>query len=168
MKQKKIFSSPSQNHRLFYLMLMLLCAAPLWVAHYLQTELDLTPCPLCIVQRYDFWLMGLLALLGLLLGRLPNRLEGLGVLAGLVGAGVAVYHLWILAHPSSECVKDSVEIALNHLPTARYFPQLFAAGGSCTARLPLVLGLQIPSWSLIGLLGVAGLWLIMLFAWRRK
>ena len=55
---------------------------------------------------------------------------------------------------------------MNALPTARWFPEWFSASGSCTAKLPLIFGLQIPMWSLIGLAGVALLWLI--FVLKRR
>jgi disulfide bond formation protein DsbB len=166
MKQKRMFTTKPACYRGTYLLLLVLCVLPLAVAHYLQSVLDLAPCPLCVAQRYGFWLMGLFALWGLFKGRLPNWADGLAVLTGLFGAGIAVYHLWIIAHPASECVKDEVEQWMNALPTARWFPEWFSASGSCTAKLPLILGLQIPMWSLIGLAGVALLWLV--FVLKRR
>jgi disulfide bond formation protein DsbB len=160
MKQKRMFTTKPAQYRSTYALFLILCTLPLLVAHYLQSVLDLVPCPLCVAQRYGFWLMGIFALWGLLKGRLPRGADMLAVLTGLFSAGIAVYHLWTIAHPASECVKDEVEQWMNALPTARWFPEWFSASGSCTAQLPLIFGLQIPMWSLIGLAGVALLWLI--------
>lgn len=166
MKQKRMFITKPARHRGVYALLLVLCALPLTAAHYLQSVLDLAPCPLCVAQRYGYWLMGIFALAGLLKGCLPRWADVSAALIGLLGAGIAVYHLWIIAHPASECVKDEVEQWMNALPTARWFPEWFSASGSCTAKLPLIFGLQIPMWSLIGLAGVALLWLI--FVLKRR
>ena len=166
MKQKRMFITKPARHRGVYALLLVLCALPLTAAHYFQSVLDLAPCPLCVAQRYGYWLMGIFALAGLLKGCLPRWADVSAALIGLLGAGIAVYHLWIIAHPASECVKDEVEQWMNALPTARWFPEWFSASGSCTAKLPLIFGLQIPMWSLIGLAGVALLWLI--FVLKRR
>lgn len=159
MKQKRIFNSKPTQYRTMYALLLTLSVLPLAAAYYLQKEFDLAPCPLCIAQRYAFITLAIFALFGLIIGRLQRWADGLAVLIGALGAGIAGYHLWILAHPSSECVKDSVEEWMNALPTARWFPDWFSASGSCTAHLPLVFGLQIPLWALIGLLGVSFVWM---------
>ena len=166
MKQKRMFISKPARHRGVYALLLVLCALPLTAAHYLQSVLDLAPCPLCVAQRYGYWLMGIFALAGLLKGCLPRWADVSAALIGLLGAGIAVYHLWIIAHPASECVKDEVEQWMNALPTARWFPEWFSASGSCTAKLPLIFGLQIPMWSLIGLAGIALMWLV--FVLKRR
>ena len=166
MKQKRMFITKPARHRGVYALLLVLCALPLTAAHYLQSVLDLAPCPLCVAQRYGYWLMGIFALAGLLKGCLPRWADVSAVLIGLLGAGIAVYHLWIIAHPASECVKDEVEQWMNALPTARWFPEWFSASGSCTAKLPLIFGLQIPMWSLIGLAGIALMWLV--FVLKRR
>ncbi len=166
MKQKRMFITKPARHRGVYALLLVLCALPLTAAHYLQSVLDLAPCPLCVAQRYGYWLMGIFALAGLLKGCLPRWADVSAALIGLLGAGIAVYHLWIIAHPASECVKDEVEQWMNALPTARWFPEWFSASGSCTAKLPLIFGLQIPMWSLIGLAGIALMWLV--FVLKRR
>ena len=166
MKQKRMFITKPARHRGVYALLLVLCALPLTAAHYLQSVLDLAPCPLCVAQRYGYWLMGIFALAGLLKGCLPRWADVSAALIGLLGAGIAVYHLWIVAHPASECVKDEVEQWMNALPTARWFPEWFSASGSCTAKLPLIFGLQIPMWSLIGLAGIALMWLV--FVLKRR
>ena len=70
--RKLRFSQRPISYRLWYAALLLMCVAPLAAAEYLQRWLDIAPCPLCVMQRYGFWVMGLFALFGLLLGRLPR------------------------------------------------------------------------------------------------
>ena len=65
--RKLRFSQRPISYRLWYAALLLMCVAPLAAAEYLQRWLDIAPCPLCVMQRYGFWVMGLFALFGLLL-----------------------------------------------------------------------------------------------------
>ena len=155
------FSQRPISYRLWYAALLLMCVAPLAAAEYLQRWLDIAPCPLCVMQRYGFWVMGLFALFGLLLGRLPRWADFLAALSGLAGAAVAAYHVSILMRPSAQCGIDPVENFVNRLPMAQWWPEMFAASGFCNAKLPLIFGLSFPVWGLITLSVTAFLWLIL-------
>lgn len=159
------FSRRPKSYRLAYLGLLLMCVAPLVAAEYLQQWLDIAPCPLCVIQRYGFWVMGLFALFGLLFGRLPRWADGAAMLSGFAAAAVAAYHVSILMRPSAQCGIDPVENFVNRLPMAQWWPEMFAASGFCNAKLPLIFGLSFPMWALITLSATALLWLMM---WRRR
>lgn len=160
------FSQRPKSYRLGYAFLLLLCVVPLAAAEYLQRWLDIAPCPLCVMQRYGFWVMGLFALFGLLLGRLPRWADALAALSGLAAAGVAAYHVSILLRPSAECGIDPVENFVNRLPMAQWWPEMFSASGLCNAKLPLIFGLSFPVWALITLSFAALMWLALL--WRKR
>ena len=160
------FSQRPTSYRLWYAALLLMCVAPLAAAEYLQRWLDIAPCPLCVMQRYGFWVMGLFALFGLLLGRLPRWADFLAALSGLAGAAVAAYHVSILMRPSAQCGVDPVENFVNRLPMAQWWPEMFAASGFCNAKLPLIFGLSFPMWGLITLSVTAFLWFVLWF--RRR
>lgn len=160
------FSQRPTSYRLWYAALLLMCVAPLAAAEYLQRWLDIAPCPLCVMQRYGFWVMGLFALFGLLLGRLPRWADFLAALSGLAGAAVAAYHVSILMRPSAQCGVDPVENFVNRLPMAQWWPEMFAASGFCNAKLPLIFGLSFPVWGLITLSVTAFLWFVLWF--RRR
>ena len=155
------FSQRPTSYRLWYAALLLMCVAPLAAAEYLQRWLDIAPCPLCVMQRYGFWVMGLFALFGLLLGRLPRWADFLAALSGLAGAAVAAYHVSILMRPSAQCGVDPVENFVNRLPMAQWWPEMFAASGFCNAKLPLIFGLSFPVWALITLSATAALWVVL-------
>ena len=159
------FSQRPTSYRLWYAALLLMCVAPLAAAEYLQRWLDIAPCPLCVMQRYGFWVMGLFALFGLLLGRLPRWADFLAALSGLAGAAVAAYHVSILMRPSAQCGVDPVENFVNRLPMAQWWPEMFAASGFCNAKLPLIFGLSFPVWGLITLSVTTFLWF---FLWFRR
>lgn len=124
--------------------------ALLGVALYLQFVEKMAPCPLCIIQRYAFAAVALICLVSAALPPKTARLgAGFGILAALSGAGVAIWHLWVMAHPSVSCGIDPLETSLNTIPTARLLPFLFKADGFCTTPYPPIFGLSIPQWSLI-------------------
>ena len=160
-KQRRFFLYKQVSHRLFYAVLLVGAVAALLVAWYLQNVRDLAPCPLCIMPRFGFWALAIFALIGLLKGSLGRVGNALAVLAGASGVSVAAYHNWILAQPKVECGIDPVQNFVNDLPTADLWPDMFMATGMCGAKLPLILGISIPQWALLGLAC-----LTLGFSWR--
>ena len=133
-----------------FLLVALVCIALLGFAMYLQIVEEMQPCPLCVIQRYMFVLVAAFALIGYFMPAPARRASAaLGLLAALGGAGTAIWHLYVKAHPGVSCTTDPLETALNQLPTAKLLPQVFTADGFCSAPWPPVFGLQIPTWSLI-------------------
>lgn len=124
--------------------------AMLAVGLYLQLALDMLPCPLCILQRYAF---AATAAIGLITFFLPTAAlragAALGALASLTGAGIAIRHWWVKAHPTISCGIDPLETSLNKVFFAEWFPALFQADGLCTTEYDPILGLSIPQWALV-------------------
>jgi protein dithiol:quinone oxidoreductase len=119
-------------------------------ALYLQHQMGWAPCPLCVIQRYVYVLVALLALLFAILPRGASRFgAGLTGLAALGGAGVAGWHVWVKANPSVSCGIDPLETSLNRIPPAEWMPFLFKADGMCSTPYPPILGLDITQWSLL-------------------
>ncbi|WP_374336644.1 disulfide bond formation protein B [Methyloversatilis sp.] len=133
-------------------MLSYLCFGLVAFAMWLQHVERLAPCPLCILQRYAFVGAGLFFLLsGLFGGALARSGLWLSALMSALGAAVAARHVYVLYNPSVSCGLDPVEDFVNSLPPAQWLPQLFFADGACGAKLPPILGLDIPEWSLLWL-----------------
>ena len=162
------FSQRPVSHRGWYGLLLLMCLIPLVAAEYLQRLLDIAPCPLCIMQRYGFWVMGLFALFGVIFKRLPRWADLLAIFSGIAAAGVAAYHVSILLRPSVECGIDPVENIVNQLPMARWWPEMFASSGMCNAKLPLIFGLSFPMWALIALSFIVLVWSVLLYRWHKQ
>lgn len=132
------------------LAIAVLCLGLLGVGLYLQYGRDMLPCPLCIIQRYAFFFIAIVCLIGAFLPRgAAVAASGIAALLAVSGAGVAGWHLWVKAHPTVSCGIDPVEVALNALPTSKLMPFLFQADGMCTTEYPPILGLSIPQWSLV-------------------
>lgn len=141
-------------------------AALISVGLFLQHIVGLEPCPLCILQRYAFVLLGAAALLAAVLPQLPSRIaHGTAIVLSTVGAGVASWHVWLQYNPSdSAACGPTLGYMLSELPLSRALPRIFKGGGDCAAIDWSFLGLSIAGWSLV--------WFVILFvallvAWRR-
>ena len=139
-----------KNQKSVLLAIAFSCFALLGVGLYLQIVERMMPCPLCIIQRYEFAAVGLFCLFGALVPNGPAKvLSALAALAALAGVGTAGWHLWVQANPSVSCGIDPLETALNTIPTATLLPTLFKADGLCATPYAPILGLSIPQWSLL-------------------
>ena len=143
--------------RPLYLLVALVCALLIGAAMYLQFHDNLEPCPLCILQRYAYVLVGALALLAALLPALAGRIvASLGVLAALAGAGVGVWHVWLQTHPPAvSACGPSLEYLVGNLPLGRALPRIFQGYADCTNVDWTFLHLSIPAWSVIWLALIA-------------
>jgi len=132
------------------ILVALIAISLLGVGLYLQLVKEMLPCPLCILQRYGFALTALACLITV---ALPNQYLRVGAaaasLASIAGAGVAIRHLWVKAHPTISCGIDVLEVFLNKIIFANWLPALFEADGLCTTEYDPILGLSIPAWALI-------------------
>ena len=82
----KITTSAASSRTIFAL-IGAVCVALLGTAYYLQYSHGQQPCPLCILQRYVYLAIAVVALLSAVVG--PARV-GAMVVAGLLGAFAAV------------------------------------------------------------------------------
>ncbi len=141
----------------------LACAGLLGFGLYMQLVLDMLPCPLCVMQRYAFAVIGLGSLLALLLPKLLRGVALSSLLFSLVGAGLAGYQLWVIAQPPGSCGADPWSGPLNQFFIAQWFPTMFRAIGLCETPYDPILGLSIPAWALVWfvLFGVIAIALFM-------
>ena len=143
-----------RSSRPFFAALFVACAGLLAFAIYLQEVVGLEPCPMCILQRYAFVVIGITALVAAIHG--PRRgvaLKAYGSLVALfaiVGAGVAIRHSY-LQHfpPKMESCGTDLEFLVNTFPISQALPKIFAGTGSCSKVDWTLLGLSIPEWALM-------------------
>ena len=132
------------------LAIALIAIALLGVGLYLQFVREMSPCPLCILQRYAFVAVAIFCLIALALPAAATRAAAaLAALSAITGAVIAGWHLWVKAHPAVSCGIDPLETSLNKIFTAKFMPFLFQADGFCTTEYDPIFGLSIPQWSLI-------------------
>ena len=154
--------------RLGFGAIFLLCAGLIALALFLQEQEGLEPCPMCILQRYAFVVVGIVALVAALHGPRGPMLKVYGALcaiAALAGAGVAARHSYIQHFPPKfETCGTDLEFLVNNFPISQALPKIFAGSGSCSAVDWKMMGLSIPEWALVWFLAfaVASAWIAFL------
>lgn len=153
------------NKRLLNFAAALICAAMMGFALYAQHVMLLDPCPLCILQRIAVIVLGILFLLagfhnpGPLGGRIYSALLSLVATAG---AGVAAWHVRLQNLPADEVPScgPGLEYMVENFPLKDALGMIFKGSGECAEVVWRLLGLSMPTWVVIGLigLGVAGVW----------
>jgi disulfide bond formation protein DsbB len=106
------------------------------------------PCPLCILQRVAYLGITIFCFLAVGIAPLSKLFHGLAVISAAYGVSVAARQVWLLSHPEISCGIDPLEVWINQFQLAKGLPWLFKADGLCSAKLPTILGLQVPEWSL--------------------
>lgn len=138
--------------RSIFLLIFLGCTCLIGYALYLQLVKDLLPCPLCVVQRIAYWLMGLTGLLAFFHSSPAARriYGGLVATFAFLGAVVALRQAWLVRYPEAfECGISPEEKFLNALPLARWWPSMFEANGDCADVSWKFASLNLPDWSAI-------------------
>jgi disulfide bond formation protein DsbB len=143
----------SIGSRLVYMAMFLGCAGLIGFALYLQHSLGLEPCPMCILQRYAFIVVGVIALAAAIHnpGVVGRRVySGLLVLMAATGGGIAIRHVYLEHYPPKiyDCGAD-VGFMLESFPLTQALPMIFRGTGDCTKVPWRFLGLSIAEWSLI-------------------
>jgi disulfide bond formation protein DsbB len=128
------------------------CAALIALALYLQEHDGLEPCPMCILQRYAFILVGIVALAAAIhnpRGLALKVYAALVVLFAVAGGGVAIRHSWLQHFPPKvETCGADLDFLMGNFPLSQALPKVFAGTGSCSNVDWTLLGLSIPEWAL--------------------
>jgi disulfide bond formation protein DsbB len=106
----------------------------------------MSPCGLCVFQRYAFVIAGLFAFAAAFTTRQKPWIA-LSLVSAIAGIGTVAKHLYVLAHPGFSCGIDPATTFLNKIPTATLLPSVFAAEGLCESAGDLIMGLSLPQWS---------------------
>ncbi|GAB4119411.1 MAG: disulfide bond formation protein B [Sideroxydans sp.] len=131
-------------------------------ALYLQYVLREEPCPLCMLQRVIFIVMGILFLLAAMQnpGRIGSRIySALIALFALGGVATAMRHIWLQHLPKDQvpACGPGLDYLLQNFPLAEVWQELMHGSGECAEKGWTFLTLGIPEWSLI--------WYVLLGAW---
>ena len=142
------------SRRWLYLAGALVVAVLFGSALYLQYVLRQEPCPLCMLQRVIFIVIGVLFFIAALLnarslaGRIYSSLIALFALSGI---GVASRHIWIQHLPADQvpACGPGLNYMLKHFPMSDVLQELMHGSGECAAKGWTFLTLGIPEWSLV-------------------
>jgi disulfide bond formation protein DsbB len=140
----------------------LACVGLMSYALFVQYVLRLDPCPLCVLQRVSVITAGLLFLAAFLHDPGDRWARVYGVLidvAALGGILVAARHIWIIAQPPGSVAEcgASLDYMMDVLPMHEVLGKVLSGSGECAKIDWMFLGLNMPTWVLMCLVGV-GLW----------
>ena len=150
--------------RIVFAVIFLACASLIALAIYLQEELGLEPCPMCILQRYAFVAIGAVALAAAIHGPRGIALKTYALLVTLLsiaGGGGAIRHSYLQHFPPKvEACGTDLEFLVNTFPISQALPKIFAGTGSCSKVDWTLLGLSIPEWAIVwfAIFVAASLW----------
>ena len=140
--------------RLVFLAIFLACAGLIGFAIFLQEKMGLEPCAMCILQRYAFVAIGIVALVAAIHG--PARgvflklYSVLVVLFAMVGGGTAIRQSWLQHNPpQTQSCGQELEFYIENFPLGQALPKIFAGSGDCSVVKWKFLGLSIPEWALV-------------------
>ena len=141
------------NPRLVFLGIAAVAAISMAFAYYLEHQLELAPCPLCMTQRAFVILTGVIALLAALhnpAGWGRRLYGGLCTLAAVTGGAVAARHVWLQHLPEDEvpACGPSLEYMLETLPFSETLSLVMMGDGNCAETVWTLFGFSIPEQTL--------------------
>jgi protein dithiol:quinone oxidoreductase len=136
----------------------LVCLAAVGAAYVAQHQLNMPPCPWCILQRMLFMV---LALLGLLAAAVPWQTLQRWVCALMVpvaASGVAAA-LWqhFVAAKSNSCAFTLADKIISFTGLDQHWPDMFEVRATCADAAVDLLGMPFEYWSL-ALFAALGVW----------
>lgn len=149
-----------QSPRSFFGLLALFSATLLAIGFLLQSVVGLTPCPLCIIQRFLFVGVGITALLAYLYQREFRFFGALAFFLSVLGSVVAARQVFIQLVPpdlGTPCLAGFTSLM-------EFISVVFQASGNCAERSWTLFFLSVPEWSLLSFLGISsalGFWLFL-------
>jgi len=142
-----------------FLIIFLGCMGLILTALYMQYQMDMKPCALCITQRVFVVLTGLFALMAFLhnprqTGR--RAYVGLGALSAIVGGLFSARHLWLQSLPEDlvPACGPSLGYLLDTFPLMDALDVLLQGDGNCADVSWSLFGLSIPAWTLVAFAGL--------------
>ncbi len=146
----------SQRH--IYLSLWLGATLCIAIALFMQYQMDLIPCALCMTQRVFIIAVGLIALAAWLhkpqeTGKRAYPI--LGMLFAAIGAGFSTRHVWLQSLPEdlAPACGPTLGYLLENVPWVEALTVLLQGDGNCAESVWSFLGLTIPAWTLVIFIG---------------
>lgn len=124
------------------LFIAFLCFASLGVALVSQHVFDMQPCAWCVMQRVIFLVIGLVALIGSIAGRVISRIAALLiVILGSLGIAAA-WHQYTVASKSLSCAMTFADRFMNGLGFDAAAPWFFGIYASCAEATVSLFGVE--------------------------
>ncbi|ETX12552.1 disulfide bond formation protein DsbB [Marinomonas ushuaiensis DSM 15871] len=146
--------------------------ALLGVAFYMEYQMGLEPCPLCMLQRIVFLCVGVASLLSSLTGSSSARkfLSWIVVVMSLTGAALAIRHLYLQSLPADElpaCL-PGLSYMFDVFPWQEIMQAMIMGTGECGDVVWTFLSISIPGWTLVAFAGMALINIVIALTTRKK
>ena len=143
---------PSTRTLNLYLFLVATCM--ILVALYMQYQMNLNPCYLCIVQRVFVILTGLIALLAVIHNpgnKGQKRYAAATCISALAGAAFSIRQLWLQSLPEEKvpACGPPADYLFDAFPITEALPMLLSGDGNCAEVQWTFLSFSIPAWTLL-------------------
>ncbi|NNC77208.1 MAG: disulfide bond formation protein B [Woeseiaceae bacterium] len=142
-----------------------ICAGLMAYALYAQHQLMLEPCPLCVLQRVAVIALGVIFLLAALhnpAGASRHSYSLLLLVAATAGTVVAGRHVWLQNLPEDRvpACGPGLDYMMDNFPFRDVLDMVFTGSGECATLDWSFLGLSMPAWVLVWIvgLGLFGIW----------
>lgn len=132
------------------------CGALLCGALIMEYAFDLSPCPLCLMQRIWFGIAGLIAVASLGHSSRWGIYPLLSMLAAITGAGFAIRQLYLQNLPADQvpaCGPDMTYMFEN-FPLADVLAAMTRGTGDCAVVTWQFVGISLPGWALLGFIAL--------------
>lgn len=152
-------------YRSFCLFSALFILILLGFAFYLEKVEGLTPCPLCILQRIVYALIGIIFIIAAIQNPKTLGKSIYGLLIFIVsGMGIAlawrqIYLEQIPAAARPACT-PSLDFLLNNLPLTKVLSTILTGSGECGEVSWRFLGMSLAEWSLLGFIVLMALGIV--------
>lgn len=145
--------------RRFHGLVALMAFALLAVAFYMEYQMALEPCPLCMLQRIFFFSIGVVSLASALMPSQKARqvCSWTVVVLSFFGAALAVRHLYLQSLPTDElpaCL-PGLSYMFDVFPWQEIMQAMVMGTGECGDVVWTLLGISIPGWTLVAFVGMA-------------
>jgi len=146
--------------------------ALLGVAFYMEYQMGLEPCPLCMLQRIVFLCVGVVSLLSSFTGNRSARkfFSWVVVVFSLAGAALAIRHLYLQSLPVDElpaCL-PGLSYMFDVFPWQEIMQAMIMGTGECGDVVWTFLGISIPGWTLVAFAGMALVNIVIALTVRKK
>ena len=145
--------------RRFHGLVAFAACALLAVAFYMEYQMGLEPCPLCMLQRIVFFCVGVVSLVSALTASEKARkvFSWIVVVLSFVGAALAIRHLYLQSLPMDElpaCL-PGLSYMFEVFPWQEIMQAMVMGTGECGDVVWTLLGISIPGWTLVAFVGMA-------------
>ncbi|MCH8258140.1 MAG: disulfide bond formation protein B [Proteobacteria bacterium] len=147
------------SSRIIFGLLFFGCSFLMAAALFMEHQMNLEPCPLCILQRIMVMMTGIIALIAAIHHPRHAGIKvygGLVIVSAAIGGGVSSRQLWLQSLPADEvpACGASLDYMLEVFPLADVLAMVLVGDGTCSEIAWTFLGVSIPGWTLVGFVGL--------------